>query len=183
MNKKSVASVALLFALIVGGTYLLNKGEPSSNKNTPTSFDGKNTSFMIGGKEVTLVNGTSETEAAPGSASRITTTYFGNEVTGDLTGDGMPDTAFMVTQSTGGSGLFYYVVVAVKTDNGYKATNAFFIGDRIAPQNMYIPGGTTELQVNFAQRTPGEPMTARPSQGATTLLKVTSNGVLEGLMK
>jgi hypothetical protein len=184
---KKAISIVLLVALVALGAYFLSMdkevSESTGAENASTSFDGKNTSFVIDGKEVTLVNGVSEVEAAPGSASKSTTTYFGNEITGDLTGDGVPDTAFLVTHSTGGSGLFYYAVVAMKTENGYKNTNAFLIGDRIAPQPMYISGGTTELHVNFAQRKPGEPMTAQPSQGAVTLLKVTPDGVLEGLMK
>lgn len=185
MNKKSPAIIVLLALIALGAYFIFNKEEPQpvSNGNVPSSFDGKNVSFTVDEKEVTLVNGISETEAAPGSASKVTTTYFGNEATGDLTGDGVPDTAFMVSQSTGGSGLFYYTVVAVKTENGYKTTNAFFIGDRIAPQNMYIPGGSMELQVNYAERKQDEPMTAQPSQGVTKLLKVTSEGKLEGLMK
>ena len=90
--------------------------------------------------------------------------------------------AFLVTQETGGSGIFYYAVVALKTANGYKTTNAFFIGDRIAPQTTEINTSAKELYVNFAERKPGEPMTAQPSQGATLYLKVTPAGVLEGLM-
>ena len=185
MNKKIILAALLLVALAFGAYFVFNKNGMESlvPKNPSTSFDGKNTSFIIDGKEVTLRNGVSEVEAVPGSASKITTTYFGNELSGDLTGDGIPDTAFYVTQNTGGSGLFYYVVVAMKTESGYKNTNAFRIGDRIAPQPMYIPGGTTELNVNFAERREGEPMTTPPSQGAVTLLKVTKEGVLEGLMK
>lgn len=185
MNKKNITVILLIAIVALGAYFIFNKEESQTvvTENPSTSFDGKNTSFTVNGKEVTLVHGISETEAAPGSASKITTRYFGNEVTGDLTGDGVPDTAFMITQNTGGSGLFYYTVVAMKTENGYKNTNAFLIGDRIAPQNMYIPKGTTELNVNFAERKPGEPMTARASVGAVKLLKVTQEGILEGLMK
>jgi len=125
----------------------------------------------------------SQVPAAPGSASMVTTRYFGNEAVGDLNGDGLADTAFLVSQDSGGSGLFYYVVVALKTPTGYKTTNAFLIGDRIAPQTTEINRSAHELYVNFAERKPGEPMTARPSQGATLALKVTPAGVLEGLMK
>lgn len=185
---KKIISITLAVAVIaVASYYIFNKEESSSTiKESPSvssSFDGKNTTFLINGQEVTLVNGVSEVQAAPGSASKVTTTYFGNELTGDLTGDKVPDTAYLVTQTTGGSGVFYYAVVAMKTESGHKNTNAFLIGDRIAPQPMYIPGGTTELNVNFVERRAGEPMTAQPSQGAVTLLKVTKEGVLEGLMK
>lgn len=185
MNIK-IKIVLTLLILIAGGVYLF-LNNPWQTSPTPIinndSFDGKNISFTIDGKLITLVNGLSETPAAPDSVSKIITRYFGNEAVGDLTRDGKPDTAFLITQETGGSGIFYYAVVAIKTDNGYKTTNAFFIGDRIAPQSTYIPKDSMELQVNYAERKQGEPMTAQPSMGATLLLKVTPGGILEGLMK
>ena len=130
-----------------------------------------------------MANGVSEIPVAPGSASTVTTRYFGNEARGYLNGDGLEDVAFLITQDGGGSGLFYYVVVALKTQDGYKTTNAFLIGDRIAPQSTDINTSAKELDVNFAERKAGEPMTTQPSVGATLVLKVTPEGVLEGLMK
>jgi hypothetical protein len=62
------------------------------------------------GKAVTLTNGIAEVGVAPGSAPRVTTPYFGNEAIGDLNGDGLPDTGFVLTQSSGGSGTFCYAV-------------------------------------------------------------------------
>jgi hypothetical protein len=175
--KKLLILIAVI--LIGAGVYLVlnnNKEEVA----TETVFDGKNSTFSIDGKEVTLVNGISEVSAAPGSASKVTTTYFGNEAYGDLNGDGSLDKVFLVTQNSGGSGTFYYAVVALKTEEGYKTTNSFLIGDRIAPQSTNINNG--EIQINYAMRKKGEPMTAKPTVGAVTLLKV-NNGVLEGLMK
>jgi hypothetical protein len=172
-------TITLVVLIAVGaGIYLLAR--------TPArqaSFDGKNSTFTVDGNPVTLVNGIAETSAVPGSALKIVTRYFGNEAAGDLDGDNLEDAAFLVTQETGGSGLFYYAVVALKTKEGYKTTNAFLIGDRIAPQSSYIPANSRELQVNYAERKPGEPMTAQPSVGAVKLLKVTAAGVLEGLMQ
>ncbi len=157
--------------------------ESSHTKNVISQFifDGRNSSFTIDGVKITLKNGISETKIAD-SASKIITRYFGNESYGDLNGDGLQDVAFLVSQETGGSGIFYYAVVALKTATGYKTTNAFFIGDRIAPQTTEINTSARELYVNFAERKVGEPMTAQPSQGATLYLKVTPAGVLEGLM-
>lgn len=185
MNKKPLLLVILFLAVII----FFSISQRKQINNLPTSeqeishFDGKNSSFTIDGKLITLISGISRTSITPGSVSETITRYFGNETTGDLNNDGKDDYAFLVNQETGGSGVFYYVVVAIKTDNGYKTTNAFFVGDRIAPQSTYIPKGSQELQVNYAQRRAGEPMTASPSEGATLLLKVTKDGVLEGLMK
>ena len=188
MNKTTLAGFVIVVGAIVASVaFLASKSAeaPVMSQLSPEQsvFDGKNATFTIDGKSVTLVNGISEVPAAPGSAAKITTRYFGNETTGDLSGDGLPDMAFLVTQDTGGSGLFYYAVVAIKTTDGYKTTNAFLVGDRIAPQSTYIPANSQELQINYAERKPGEPMTARPSVGVTLLLKVTPAGILEGLMK
>lgn len=181
MNKTLIA--VLLLVLLVGGAYLLAK-RPANISTLPQSgFDGRNSTFTIDGTPVTLVNGISETPAAPGSASKVTTRYFGNEATGDLDGNGIPDHAFLVTQNSGGSGTFYYAVVALTGIDNYKLTNAFLIGDRIAPQSTEIHADAGELHVNYAERAPGEPMSAQPSVGAVLLLKVTPAGVLEGLMK
>ena len=187
MKKKIIL---ILFIVLVGLLIYsdikktrVDNSKPKNDTVAQNIFDGKNSTFIINGENVTLKNGASETEVAPGSASKIITRYFGNESYGDLNGDGLQDVAFLVTQETGGSGIFYYAVVALKTANGYKTTNAFFIGDRIAPQTTEINTSAKELYVNFAERKPGEPMTAQPSQGATLYLKVTPAGVLEGLMK
>jgi hypothetical protein len=186
MNKNLLAGLVL--AAVVGAGVYWSLGRDSEQKPVEensrvqaNAFDGRNSTFTIGGKSVTLVEGVSETPIANSSA-KVTTTYFGNEAEGDLNGDGMADRAFLVTQNTGGSGTFYYAVVALKTSDGYKTTNAFLVGDRIAPQTTEInPVG--ELYVNYADRKPGEPMTAKPSAGKTLFLKVTPAGVLEGLMK
>ena len=174
--------MAALF--LIGGYLFFHKSTTAPHtavSQTPATFDGRNSTFTIDNKPVTLSNGVSRVAAAPGSSSMVTTRYFGNEATGDLNGDGLPDVAFLITQDMGGSGVFYYVVVALASANGYKTTNAFFIGDRIAPQPTDIH--SDKLYVNFADRKPGEPMTAQPSVGTTLALKVTPAGVLEGLMK
>lgn len=132
--------------------------------------DYKNVTYVIEGQSVTLTGGRAETVAAPGSASKTATQYFGNETTGDLNNDGMPDVAFLLTQDAGGSGTFYYVVVALKTSDGYQGTNAILLGDRIAPQTTEIREG--QLIVNYADRKPDEPMTTQPSVGVSKYLKV-----------
>lgn len=184
-NKQLIKILLLVIAIVFAGFIFLKPKDslvPSSNTKI-AGFDGKNSSFTIDGRAVHLVNGVSVAEVVPNSASKVTTRYFGNEAYGDVNGDGTIDTAFLVSQNTGGSGLFYYVVVALTEKDGYKITNAFFIGDRIAPQSTEINSSAGELLVNFAERKDGEPMSTPPSVGATLLLKVTPQGVLEGLMK
>ena len=95
---------------------------------------------------------------------RIVTRYFGNEVTGDLNGDGRDDVAFLLTQETGGSGTFFYVVAALDLPGGLVGTEGLFLGDRIAPQTTELrPDGV--VVVNYAdhalEREPLEPAVGR----------------------
>ena len=154
--------------------------EATSPPVEATAF-GKNASFTVNGKLITLVDGES---SAPieNSSAKTTTRYLGSEAKGDLNGDGLEDLAFWVTQDGGGSGMFHYVVVALKSGQGYKTTNAFLVGDRIAPQSLEIRSDARELHVNFTGRKRGEPMTTPPSEAKVLALKVTADGVLTGLM-
>src|SRR3989338_2422318 len=134
------------------------------------SADYKNGTYIIEGQPITLLGGISELPAAHGSASKIMTRYFGNDAMGDLNGDTTPDVAFILTQDSGGSGTFYYVVAALKTSDGYQGTNAVLLGDRVAPQTTEIKSG--ELIVNYADRKASEPLTAAPSVGVSKYLQV-----------
>lgn len=156
---------------------------PSGGRLTPTAVptttptDTKNAAYVIEGRTIKLNDGESVLEAAPGSASKITTMYFGNEATGDLNGDGQPDVALLLTQNQGGSGTFFYVVVALKTKDGYTGTNGVLLGDRISPQTTEYRGG--QVIVNYADRKPGEPMITAPSVGVSKTLKVMNGQLVE----
>jgi len=142
---------------------------PTENPASGMSQDSKDVTFTISGKEVTLRNNISEVPAAEGSASMVTTKYFGNEVSHDVDGDGVEDRVFLVTQNSGGSGTFYYVVAALKKEGGYVGSEAVLLGDRIAPQTTEKGPGRSVI-VNYAERKPGEPMTAEPSVGKSMRL-------------
>lgn len=111
----------------------------------------KTAEYLIDGKPIVL--GTNGTK------------YFGDEVSGDIDGDGKPDVAFLFTDEPGGSGTFYYAAGAIAKTNadgttGYVGTNAVFLGDRIAPQMLYAEYGG--VLVSFAERADSDPMTTPP---------------------
>lgn len=158
--------------IVLGGGFLLFNNYIYTEKQGDTGFQPsyKDIAYAIDGKEVLLTDGYSEVEAAPGSASKVITKYFGNEAEGDLNGDGISDIAFLLTQEGGGSGTFYYAVAAIKTDTGYEGVDAVLLGDRIAPQTTEIKNG--QLIVNYADRAPGEDFSVRPSFGKSLYLKL-----------
>ncbi|MCK9344543.1 MAG: META domain-containing protein [Candidatus Pacebacteria bacterium] len=185
MNKKIIWSLAGLGAVAVAIFCIYVVFCPSQNiwkrgatvlppANTVESVgmitSEKDATYKVNGALVTLKDGVAEGEAAPGSASKIITRYFGNEVLHDFNADGREDVAFLISQETGGSGTFYYVVAALNTEKGYVGTNdAFLLGDRIAPQTMHMGNGNV-IVVNYAVRNPGEPFTTRPSLGKSNWL-------------
>lgn len=166
----------LFVAIVVVGFGVYFFSSENTGEQQSFSFDPGNASYKIEDKTITLVNGVSETEAAPGSAIKTVTRYFGNETKGDLNEDGREDSAFLITHDSGGSGVFYYIVSVLQMSSGYKPTNAVFVGDRIAPQSTNIIDGV--LYVNYAERKPDEPMTAQPSVGVTKAFVVTPEGAL-----
>ena len=161
------------------GIYKYNSNENKLDTENNGRFSFSDGTYIINGQEITLKNGLSEIEMAS-SSSKIITRYFGNDVKHDLDGDGTDDIVFILTQETGGSGIFYYVVSRLNTINGPKGSDAILLGDRIAPQSTVIDENETVMGtkrqnvivVNYADRNPGESMTTQPSLGKSIWLKL-----------
>lgn len=179
MFKKIILGIILIIA-ITGIGYWIFWSQKEADQPTGTqtfTLNLKNCAYVIDGKNITLTNGYSEEASAPGSASKIITRYFGNEVPGDFNNDGIRDAAFILTQDTGGSGTFYYVAVALGNDNKCNGTNAILLGDRIAPQTTEFQNG--EIIVNYAKQKPNEPMTASPSVGVSKYFRIDGGKLAE----
>ena len=165
-----ISSLLALLVIIIGfGIYKFNFTNNDiylENGKPINSYDG---TYIINGEKFTLKNGISIVDIAPGSASKITTRYFGNDAKGDFDGDDREDNAFILTQETGGSGVFYYVVALLNTTNGPVGSQAFFLGDRIAPQTTELGKGRIII-VNYADRKVGESFAIQPSVGKSLYL-------------
>jgi hypothetical protein len=158
---------------------------PEAQTQAPTTgttyvVNPQNATYLVDGKEVTLVNGVSEQEAAPGSATKIVTKYFGNAVEIDLNSDGLMDSGFLLTQDGGGSGTFFFVAAALNTGSSTQGTNTILLGDRIAPQSTNVdPNNPVQFVVNYMERKLSDPMSAPPSVAVSRTFKLDNGKLVE----
>ena len=116
----------------------------------------------LGDQSFTLVDGVAE-------RSGETVRAVGDPVIGgDITGDGRPEAALLLTDDPGGSGTFYYAVLALSGTDSWRATNALPLGDRIEPQGIDFADG--HFVYRFLERRPGEPMSEPPSVPRTVVI-------------
>lgn len=180
---KNIIAVVVVIILVFIGFRAYKDDSKSPVEVRPVGF---NATFTIDNVQVVLVDGIEEKEAAPGSASKVVTRYFGKELKIDLNGDDREDVAFIVTQNTGGSGTFYYAVAAMQTDTGYVGSDGYLLGDRIAPQPTTPspnPRHKNVVVFNYADRAPGEPMTAQPTVGKSAYLKLDPSTMKWGIVE
>lgn len=141
-------------------------GTAASGGTSPVSApDPSNATFTIERDTVTLVNGRAEREAAPGSATKVTTTLVDQRATGDVDGDGRPDTVVVLMHQPGGSGTFYYVAALLNVTGRVSATPAVLLADRIKITGVKLDGHT--IVVDLLDRTAGQPLTSSPSVAST----------------
>lgn len=144
-------------------------------KQTISAKNHNNAEYLIEGEKVRLVGGVSEASYDTETSSKIVTRYFGNELVTDLDGDGDEDVAFVLTQTSGGTGTFYYAVAGIKTEEGYVGSDGYLLGDRIAPQSTTIspnPRHRNVVVFNYADRSIDEAMSVSPSFGRSVYLKI-----------
>ncbi len=130
----------------------------------------QNLTVIIDKQNFTLRDGVAEVAAAPGSAAKNTLRVIGDPVSGDVNGDGRPDAGLLLANDSGGSGTFYYAVVAVDDGGALRATNALPLGDRIKPQDVSFKDGT--FVYRFLERSPGEPMAGDPRVPTTVTVRL-----------
>lgn len=175
MKKKILIIVGLILLIILSiGIYkfnFTNKDIYLENNQQINTYDA---TYIINGEKITLKNGISEI-AIPDSSSKIITKFWGNAIEHDLDEDGTLDNIFIVTQETGGSGIFYYVVAKLNTKDGVKGSDAVLLGDRIAPQTISMDenkGRINVIVLNYADRKENESFAVAPSIGKSIWLKL-----------
>src|SRR4030095_13153139 len=178
------ATLIVAVVVLAGGCSSNSENQPQAQAAVPGT-DYRSAEYVIEGQRIKLADGIAAAQKSPGSASRIVTHYFGNELKTDLNDDGREDVVFLLTQQRGGSGTFFYAVAALNTEAGYLGSDGYLLGDRIAPQTTVEsrnPRHANVIVVNYADRRPDEPMTAQPSVGKSVYLKLNAETVRWGIV-
>lgn len=127
---------------------------------------------------VQLVDGRWEGEpfVEGGASAPVVGLVQGFHLNGDLTGDGLEETAVILWTSSGGSGTFDYLAVAGRRDGMVANLGTAELGDRVQVRQGRIADGKIELDV--IQAGP-EDAACCPTEMATRTWEMGSDGLVE----
>jgi hypothetical protein len=163
---RMIPNVLLLAVALVVVAACAPTGTAASGVTSSVSPpDPSNATFTIERDTVALVNGRAEREAASGSATKVTTTLADPRASGDVDGDGRPDTVVVLIYQPGGSGTFFYIAALLNVTGGVMTTPAVLLGDRIKVTGVKLDGRTIVVEV--LDRTAGQALSESPSVAST----------------
>jgi ABC-type glycerol-3-phosphate transport system substrate-binding protein len=141
--------------------------------------DPSSAAYTIAGHTVTLTNGRSEVEAAPGSAQKVVTTLSDKRAVADLNNDGKPDVAVVVIQQGAGTGTFYYLAIFLNDgkSTGSATSIAELLGDRVAINSVAIANGL--VTVDYLTHGPGQVLTQPPTLKTTRSFTISDGKLVE----
>ena len=119
-------------------------------------IDPRNHSYLVEKEKVTLRDGHAR-KTIPGTTAVIISEIIRRPVYADLTADGSKEAVSIVRQHTGGSGTFYYLVVAARD----RLIESYFLGDRIKIVSVKVVEDM--IKVEYLDRTIRQPMATKPS--------------------
>jgi heat shock protein HslJ len=118
-------------------------GAPPANAPTPDELRNLTYTGLTGDSTVALKDG--EWQGAPfatgGTAGPRVTLVPGFRLVGDLDGDGADEAVVLLSQSTGGSGVFDYVAVTDREDGQPRNEATAALGDRVQVRDAHVAGG------------------------------------------
>ena len=133
----------------------------AAGPDTASGIDPLNAAYIIEDRHVPLVDGRFRTAAAPGSATLVKASVFGQPLYGDLDEDGDDDAVVVIVYDPGGSGTFYYIAAAINQNGRFQGTAGHLLGDRIIARFVKFDNGL--VTAHFLNRRPEEPMSAPPT--------------------
>lgn len=180
--KKLLIVVAVI--VVGGGIYYFMHARSSSTTTPPITIatdtthpDPSNATFQFEDGPVTLKNGSATTNLTPSGEITEETDLTNTIAYGDLNSDGKNDAAFLLVQTTSGTGVFFNVAAYVSGLVNYNGSNAIFLGDRIVPKTISISKGI--ITVTYLDRTSSEAMTDDPTVLSTKTFTYTGGQLVE----
>lgn len=129
------------------------------------------------GQVVKLTDGKYEGEPfVEGGASRPTVTLTPFHTFGDLNADGVEDAAVALVESSGGSGTFWYLAVALNLDGQPQNVATHLLGDRTQVKTITID--EDQIIVEMVTHAPDDPMCC-PSQEATLVYELQGDQLIQ----
>ncbi len=167
--------IALVAIVAVTGFVKFNFSDsdiilPTENENV---LDLK---YTIDGQEFQMKDGKAEIPIVENSATKNKLSTFNDPMKFDADKDGDMDYAVLLAHEPGGSGLFFYATLVINDAGTLKQTNAIFLGDRIAPQNINVIDG--RVVFNYVDRLADESMATAPSVGKSLYVQLSGDGTI-----
>ncbi len=133
-------------------------------------------------EETCLKEGRWEGTATVGAGTTVkpTVVLSPRRESGDLDGDGVPETALVLTSEPGGSGSFVYLAIAAWRGDRVVNLATTLLGDRVRVRALRIAGG--KVLVDVQQGAPGDPACC-PTQLATRTFTLKAGQLAEGPVK
>lgn len=135
-----------------------------------------NFKYNIDGQGFQMKDGVVEIPIMEGSSTKNKLSIFNDTLEFDADKDGDIDYAVLLAHEPGGSGTFFYATLLINDSGTLKQTNALYLGDRIAPQNINVVDGRAVF--NFASRLADESMATPPSIGKSLYVQLASDGTI-----
>jgi len=161
----------IIIIIIVAGAvlvYAMRDNFPTETTKAPTTNetrafrpDPSSATFIFDNEKITLSAGKNERLIVPGSVLVEEIVLMDKFAYGDLNADGKEDTVLLLARYGAGSGIFVYLAAFASGPVTYKGSKAIFIGDRIAPQSLFIKGSA--VTVEYLDRKPDEAFAAEPT--------------------
>ena len=112
-SSKALFLIIPLLILLLGGAIFQQVTGSAKHSSSSVSDSASNTSSI-------LVPDIQSTHSR--AQLKQNEQYFGNEVSGDLNGDGINDVAFIISRLDADRGMLYYLVSSLATDTGHIGT-------------------------------------------------------------
>ena len=175
--RQAALVVTITFVAVVGFIWFNFANRPGVPGDPGLSTKVSNLVVTIGDRTFTMSNGFASQQSGSGSAVPNTIRVIGEPAPGDANRDGYRDAALLIENDMGTGGRFYYAVLAVSENGSYRATNALFMGDRIAPRTVDFLDW--RFVYNYLARGSGEPITESPSVKKSLWIRFdTASGVI-----